>query len=118
MGGFDNLCANKLANILAKGGVSAYLVAWIKTFRSKHQCRLSFQGAPKVFCPVAVGTPQGSPISPLLFMLYIASLHPTIPQGLVISYVDDLTLTVGSDSIRSNIRPLQHLFSIIQRQGA
>jgi len=26
-GGFDNVCANKLANTLTKGGVSAYLVA-------------------------------------------------------------------------------------------
>jgi len=64
--GFDNVCANKLANILTKGGVSAYLFAWIKSFVSKRQWRLIFQGAPKVFCPVAVGTPQGSPISPLL----------------------------------------------------
>jgi len=117
-GGFDNVCANKLANILTKGGVSAYLVAWIKSFLSKRQCRLIFQGAPRVFCQVAVGTPQGSPISPLLFVLYIASLHPTIPQGLAISYVDDLTITVGSDSVRSNIRALQYYFGVIQRRGA
>jgi len=76
------------------------------------------QCAPKVFCPVAVGTPQGSPISPLLFVLYVASLHPTIPQGLAISYVDDLTITVSSDSVRSNIRALQYYFGIIQRRGA
>ena len=56
-GGFDNVCANKLASILAKGGVSAYLVAWIKSFLSSRQCRLIFQRAPKVFCPVSVGTP-------------------------------------------------------------
>jgi len=117
-GGFDNVCANMLANTLTKGGVSAYLVAWIKSFLSKRECRLIFQGAPKVFCPVAVGTPQGSPISPLLFVLYIASLHPTIPQGLAISYVDDLTITVGSDSVCSNIRALQYFFGIIQRRGA
>jgi len=117
-GGFDNVCANKLAMILTRGGVSAYLVAWIKSFLSNRQCRLIFQGAPKVFCQVAVGTPQGSPISPLLFVLYIASLHPTIPQGLAISYVDDLTITVGTDSVRSNIRALQYYFGIIQRQGA
>jgi len=73
-GSFDNICANKLANILTKGGVSPYLVAWIKSFLSKRQCRLFFQGAPKVFCPVAVGTPQGFRISPLLFVLYIATL--------------------------------------------
>jgi len=56
-GGFDNVCANKLGNALTKVGVSAYLVAWIKSFLSKRQCRLIFQGAPKVFCPVEVGTP-------------------------------------------------------------
>jgi len=117
-GGFDNVCANKMASILTKGGVSAYLVAWIKSCLSSRQCRLIFQGAPKVFCPVAVGTPQGSPISPLLFVLYVASLHPTIPQGLAISYVDDLTITVSSDSVRSNIRALQYYFGIIQRPGA
>ena len=85
---------------------------------SHHQCRLLFQGAPKVFSPVAVGTPQGSPISALLLVLYIASLHPTIPQRLGISYVDDLTITVSSDSVRSNIHALQYYFGIIQRQGA
>jgi len=37
-GVFDNVCANMLANTLNKGGVSAYLVAWIKSFLSKHQC--------------------------------------------------------------------------------
>jgi len=37
-GGFDNVCANKLATILTRGGVSAYLVAWIKSFLSKRQC--------------------------------------------------------------------------------
>jgi len=51
-------------------------------------------------------------------VLYIASLHPTIPQGLAISYIDDLTITVGSDSVLSNIRTLQYYFGITQRQGA
>jgi len=117
-GGFDKGCANKLANILTRGGDSAYLVARINSFLSKHQCRLIFQGEPKVFCPVAVGTLQGSPISPLLFVLYIARLHPIIPQGRAISIIDDLTITVGADSVRSSICTFQYYFRIIQREGA
>jgi len=59
-----------------------------------------------------------APLKALLFVLYITSLHPSIPQGLAISYVDDLTITVGSDSVRSNIRGVQYFFRIIQRPGA
>jgi len=117
-GGFDNVCPNKLATIVTKGGVSASLVAWIKSFLFKCRIRRIFQGAPRDFCPVAVGTPQGSPISPLPLVLYTASLHPTIPQGLAISYSGDLTLTVSLDSVRSNIRTLQYYFGIIQTQGS
>ena len=84
-GGFDNVCANRQASIRDKGGISAYLVAWIKSFLSRSQYRLVFQGAPRVFCRVTVGSPQGYPISPLLFVLYIASLHLSITQGLAIS---------------------------------
>jgi len=116
-GGFDNICTNKLANILAKGAVSTDLVAWIKSVLSKRQGQLIFQGSPKVFCLVAVGTPQGSPISPLLCVLYIESLHLTILQGLAISYFDNLTITVSSDSVHSIIRAIQHHFRIIQRQS-
>ena len=51
-------------------------------------------------------------------MLYIAGLHLTISQGLAISYVDDLTITVSSDTVRLNIHALRYYFGIIQRQGA
>jgi len=117
-GGFDNVCENKLASILTRGGVSPYLIAWIKSCLSKCQCRLIFQGAPKVFCLVAVGTTQGSPISPLLFVHYIASLHLTLPKGLVISYVDDLTIMHCADSVPSNIRALQPFPGITKWQRA
>ena len=116
-GGFDNVCANKLANILRRGGVPAYLVAWIKSFLSQRRCCLIFQGSPRTFDPVAVGTPQGSPISPLLFVMYVSGLHPSIPQGVTLSYVDDFTITVGSSSFRSNIQSLQHYFCEVQKRG-
>jgi len=51
-------------------------------------------------------------------VLHVASLYPTIPLGLAISYIDDLTLTVGLDSVWLIIRNPQHFFCPIQRQDA
>ena len=102
-GGFDNVNANQLSTILLRGKTPGYLVSWVRSFILQHCCRLIFQGSPGIFAPVAVGTPQGSPISPLLFVIYVSGLHLTIPKGLMVSYVDDFTITVASPSYCSNI---------------
>ena len=77
-------------------------------------CRLLFQGSPRIFSPVSVGTPQGSPVSPLLFVIYVAPLHIPLSRGLVLSYVDDFSLTVSSPSYRTNSRSLQAAFERIR----
>jgi len=76
-----------------------------------------FQGSPNISSLVSVGTPQGSPISSLLFLLYVAPLHMSVPKGLMVSYVDDFSITVASPSYRSNVRRLQNLFSTIAARG-
>ena len=93
------------------------MVYWVTSFLSERSCTLVFQGAPGTRAPVEVGTPQGSPISPLLFLIYVAPLHSAIPKGVMLSYVDDFSLTVASDSYRSNIRRLQSLFRALTKKG-
>ena len=113
-GGFDNADADILCQALRSKGVAHYLIAWIKSFRSGPSCRLLFQGSPRVFSPVSLGTPQGSHISPLLFLIYVSPLHISIPHGLVLSDIDDFALTTSSLSYRTNSRSLQAAFGIIQ----
>jgi len=116
--GFDNVDNNTLARILREGGIPPYLVSWISSFLGERSCTLVFQRAPGTPAPVNVGAPQGSPISPLLFLLYVAPLHFGIPRGLMISYVDDFALTVASLSYRGNIRRLQDLFDKLERKAS
>jgi len=116
-GGFDNVNASILCSSLKKAGVPHYMVSWIGSFLSQRTCRLLFQGSPKTFSPVQVGTPQGSPNPPLLFVIYVASLYINLPNGLSLSYVDDFALSAASTSYRTNIRTLQRAFGRIKARA-
>jgi len=116
--GFDNVDNNTLAPILREGGIPPYLVSWVSSFLGERSCTLIFQGAPGTPAPIKVGAPQGSPISPLLFLLYVARLHFRIPRGLMISYMDDFALTVASLCYRGNIRQLQERFERLERKAS
>jgi len=117
-GGFDNVESPSLLSLLRRKGVSPYLVQWVGSFLRDRTCRLTFQGSPRHFAPVSVGVPQGSPISPLLFVIYISSLYLEIPRSLIISYVDDFAVTVASPSYRTNVRLLQKTFSALKRKAS
>ena len=112
--GFDNVDNSTLACILGEGGIFRYLVSWVASFLAERSCMRVFQGAPGTPAPVNVGAPQGTPISPLLFLIYVSPLHFRSPQGLMLSCVDDFTLTTASLSYRGNIRRLQEPFMTIQ----
>jgi len=116
--GFDNMDNPTLARILREGGIPGYLVSWVASFFGERSCTLVFQGAPGTPAPVNVGAPQGSPISPLLFLIYVSPLHFRVPRGQMLSYVDDFALPTASLSYRGNICRLHELFRTIQGRVA
>jgi hypothetical protein len=83
------------------------MVQWVLSFLSDRKCTLIFPGSLKVSLPVAEGVPQGSPISPLLFCIYVAPLHIDPSRGIILSYVDDFAFTVASPSYQQNITLLE-----------
>jgi len=117
-GGFDNVESPSLLSLLRRKGVSPYLVQWVGSFLRDRTCHLTFQGSPRHFAPLSVGVPQGSRISPLLFVIYVSSLHLEIPRSLIIYYVDDFAVTVASPSYRTNVRLLQKFFSALKRKAS
>jgi len=117
-GGFDNINPAALCGMMKAKGVNSYIVSWTKSFLSARTCRLLYQGSPRVFAPVWVGTPPGFPASQLLCVIYVSRLHCEIPQGLMLSYVDDFGLTASWASYRPNLQILQKQYARIKAKGA
>ena len=115
---FDNLSPSTLCSLLKGKAVNPYLVSWTRSFLTGRTSRLCYQGSPKDFAPVSACTPQGSPISPLLFVIYVLRLHCEIPHALSLSYMDDFGRTVSSTSYRRNILSLQRHYSVLKGSGS
>jgi len=64
------------------------------------------------------GVPQGSPLSPILFLLYIASLYEALERHgnlTVIGFADDTNLLAASQDIEANCRRLESAFRVCER---
>ena len=117
-GGFDNVHPSKLSQILRRAGIPRHLRAWITSFLTDRQVALIFQGGPRDFLSVFMGTPQGSPLSPLLFLIYVSGFHEERAGGVVFSYVDDFAVTVFSRSYHTNARRLERWATLLIAKAA
>jgi hypothetical protein len=105
-GAFDHVARNQLLAILQQFRLPINLISWISSFLSNRVLRLSFDGQTEEFSRIDTGIPQGSPISPILFLLYVRNLF-TSTSVKFLPYIDDISLTVASTSLKRNIKILE-----------
>ena len=86
-------------------------VRWVESFLSEHMASLSFDKDSRKMSPIETGIPQGSPVSPILFLIYLSPLlrlmeqrHPDIRCP---SYINDICLLVVGDSPQQNCTLLE-----------
>ena len=114
-GAFDHVAKNRLLQSLIDLKMPKSLILWIESFLSQRALKLAFDNQiENDFASVNIGIPQGSPISPILFLIYIRELFTTCPNINQLSYIDDIALQISSTSIKKNVailqRELQNLF--------
>ncbi|KAI0992583.1 hypothetical protein K3495_g15602, partial [Podosphaera aphanis] len=117
MGAFDQLQPSKLIDILQRKKLPACFISWVDSFLSHRKISLLFNGQLSHVYSVT-GAPQGSPISPLLFLISISELfsHTPMSNALEVSYVDDICISYSSYSVSKNVRELQeYLHSFFAR---
>ncbi|NWN33433.1 hypothetical protein GY663_30090, partial [Klebsiella michiganensis] len=91
-GAFDHVSHNQFLQTLRKLGLPISLIAWAKSFLLERSLRLAFDGKMEEFSSINAGIPQGSPVSPIFFLIYIRDLFLEV-QNFQLSYIDDLSST-------------------------
>jgi len=112
MGAFDNLSHTRLIHNLRKGRIGGNMINWILSFLSNRSTIISLPEFISEAFETGTGIPQGSPISPLLYLFYNADLMEEEEDYKMtnLGYIDDVAKIVTGPSAEANCRKIESLF--------
>ncbi len=102
-GAYPNICRKRLIQRMVDLGIPGDIVRWTNSFLTDRKVQLVIDGYTCLMRDIDSGVPQGSPISPILFVIYISGFFSAIENKVPItslSFVDDIGLTAIEGSIR------------------
>ncbi|KAJ3474388.1 hypothetical protein NLI96_g12485 [Meripilus lineatus] len=110
---FPSVSHERLIHNLRKRQVPNTIINWVQSFLKDRKTRLHFDDFVSELLTASTGVPQGSPISPILYIFYSADLleitDPKEKDRFTSGYIDDTALAVISPSIEENIKKLEEM---------
>jgi ribonuclease HI len=108
-GAFDHVNKSQLLEICKHVKLSPICINWIQSFCQNRRVQLKFDGEIMKSTSINIGIPQGSPVSPILYLIYISQLFKCNAKcaDRMSSYIDDIGITVSSKTIQENCIKLQ-----------
>ena len=115
-GGFDKVDIDMLCDILVYRECEPKLVDWIRRWTKGRRIQLRFNGKISKEYNQNKGVPQGSPLSPFLFGVYVADMFISRIccrmdlRRMVVSYVDDGVILVSTGNKKKTKQELMNCF--------
>jgi ribonuclease HI/exonuclease III len=109
-GAFDNVSHARLLHNLRKRKIDERTVRWIASFLTDRSTIISFDAFKSEVYQTTTGIPQGSPLSPILYLYYNADLIETCnrePNTLATGYIDDIAILRWGSSIKETCNGLE-----------
>ena len=109
-GAYNGVIRSVLLRRLRARQIPEELVKWIDAFCTDHQASMVVNGvASKVYDLAQAELPQGSPLSPILFLFFKADLvqMPITKKKGAVAFIDDFTAWVVGPSAGYNSEQLQ-----------
>lgn len=119
-GAFDRVTEKRLIQRLYEQNVPLLLIRWVASFLADRSAAIRLDGHTENQEPIQIGVPQGSPVSPILFMLFTEPLFKILQgnnkkTGLKIcGYVDDGLLTAKATDEANIVLQIQEAFRKVE----
>ncbi|KID83882.1 Endonuclease/exonuclease/phosphatase [Metarhizium guizhouense ARSEF 977] len=117
-GAFDTAMCNRLVLRLREQGWPDNLARWAGSFMSGRSARVRYQDTTTPTTPLQRGLPQGSPVSPILFLLYTEPIYRLgNPEGRF-GYADDTAILCTGKSVEETSRTASEYLQELVNWGA
>ena len=119
---FDRVSHERLLHNLCKRRISTEIVNWVRSFLGDRRTSIRIGDYTSAEEEVQVGIPQGSPLSPILYLFYSAELvegcQKACERASATAFVDDTNIVVYGDSDIANCRALERVHRVCERWAA
>jgi hypothetical protein len=117
-GAFDTVLRNRLILRLREQGWPEHLARWAGSFMDDRSACVRYQDTITPLSPLQCGLPQGSPVSPILFLLYTEPIYRlSNPQGRF-GYADDTGILCTGDTVEETAAAASRSVEEMVRWGA
>ncbi len=114
-GAYDSVWHDGMRMRMRELGVHSHMLRWLSAFLSNRWSSVTWNTARGDWHPVTRGLPHGSPLSPDLFNLYVATLLDGLVGVNRNMYVDDATLTATAARPQDAGPPLNSALSVVSK---
>lgn len=102
---------SKLLKRMLQVGIAGNIVRWVDSFLSNRRAMLVIDERTGETRDIQAGLPQGSPVSPVLFILSVSALFQWLENRHTslqpISFVDDVGLVIECDGLEEGTKQLE-----------